>query len=254
MQYKVTCSNCSGQFIIEAQAGQTVQCRCPFCQNEMVVALPEAVEPPTAPQQPRMPQRPLPSGQPKRNGCSWQWGVIAVILIAVVAALGGYLWLSSVQAEQDRQWEQRRQQQQLKAHSDSLMRIREAEEARQRNDNMQEVRERNISRFIEAFYLKAVLTPQGGRGYEHYLTTHCLEKLTTIDEGDSIQPRRTDVAWRLFRTDSQQPDYETMRGRLQVVSEGDDWYRVSLVERGQTTYRHLKVSIEGSNILIDDVR
>ena len=135
MQYKVTCSNCSGQFIIEAQAGQTVQCRCPFCQNEMVVALPEAVEPPTAPQQPRMPQRPLPSGQPKRNGCSWQWGVIAVILIAVVAALGGYLWLSSVQAEQDRQWEQRRQQQQLKAHSDSLMRIREAEEALRETHN-----------------------------------------------------------------------------------------------------------------------
>ena len=43
-------------------------------------------------------------------------------------------------------------------------------------------------------------------------------------------------------------------GKVQVVGEGDDWYRVSLVERGQTTYRHVKVSIAGSNILIDDVR
>lgn len=247
MQYKVTCNHCGQQFVIEAQAGQTVQCTCPFCQQEMVLALPEPV-------QPAPPPVTTPPLEKKRSGCGPAW--ILMVICGIVLAMGvvGYVWLRQVQIEQDRKWTERQERARQKAHTDSLMRIRSEQEAQERSNAQQEARHKTISRFIEAFYLKAILTPKGGAGYEHYLTEHCKEKLTDVQQDDSLSTGKERLAWWMFGPDSQQPDYESMRGRIQVVHEDGDWYRVSLVERGQTAYRHVKVSIVGGNVLIDDVR
>lgn len=40
MKYQITCDNCGTQFIIEAEQGQTVECKCPHCHGVMDITLP----------------------------------------------------------------------------------------------------------------------------------------------------------------------------------------------------------------------
>lgn len=40
MRYQITCDNCGAQFLINAQPGQTIECRCPDCQGVMRITLP----------------------------------------------------------------------------------------------------------------------------------------------------------------------------------------------------------------------
>ena len=41
MRYQITCDNCGKKFLIEAEGGQTVRCKCPQCHSVMQITLPD---------------------------------------------------------------------------------------------------------------------------------------------------------------------------------------------------------------------
>lgn len=85
MKYQITCDNCGTQFIVEAEEGQTIECKCPHCQGVMEVTLPlvsagqqydqQAVYEPQAQQ--------MQNDKPEKSSNAVLWGVfIGLLLLA----------------------------------------------------------------------------------------------------------------------------------------------------------------------------
>ena len=91
MKYQITCDNCGTQFIVEAEEGQTIECKCPHCQGVMEVTLPlvsaglqydqQAVYEPQA-QQPQ-------AEKPEKSNKAIFWGVLIGLLL-LAAGVGAY--------------------------------------------------------------------------------------------------------------------------------------------------------------------
>ena len=91
MKYQITCDNCGTQFIVEAEEGQTIECKCPHCQGVIEVTLPlvsaglqydqQAVYEPQARQaQPEVPEK---------SNKAILWGVLIGLLL-LAAGVGAY--------------------------------------------------------------------------------------------------------------------------------------------------------------------
>ncbi len=98
MKYQITCDNCGTQFLIEAEGGQTVECRCPKCRGLMQITLPDVSkgEHYQPSQQPRVPHYNA-SGAPshdesyaasRSNEKTWLWIAICVLVVVIVCVIG----------------------------------------------------------------------------------------------------------------------------------------------------------------------
>jgi hypothetical protein len=174
---------------------------------------------------------------------------IGLILGGAFAFGGMWLYGWYKQYQEEKTLEIQMKEEARKAHRDSLMHIREAQEREAREENEKEIQQRVAVRFITDFYQKAFFdddhTPVSCRSY---LTPSCQQKLKdACPDGDGL-------AWWLFRDNSQDSDLESMQRHFRVTPEPDGWYRVHLVQQGATEFRHVKVVLQGGKMLIDDVR
>ncbi len=98
MKYQITCDNCGAQFLIEAEGGQTVECRCPKCRGLMQITLPdvskgEHYQPSSQPRVPHYnaPGATSPSASAPANHSNektWLWIVICVLVVVIVCVIG----------------------------------------------------------------------------------------------------------------------------------------------------------------------
>ena len=97
MKYQITCDNCGTQFIVEAEEGQTIECRCPHCQGVIEVTLPlvsageQYVQPSSfAPQ-----TQPTQEETPEKNGNAILWGILIGLLLLAGGAVAYFAFGSS---------------------------------------------------------------------------------------------------------------------------------------------------------------
>ena len=180
---------------------------------------------------------------------------IIIGLILGGAFAFGAMWLYERYQQQQEQeaWEQQLKQQSRKAHRDSLMHIREAQEQEARQESEKEIQQRVAIKLLTEFYQKAFFdddnTPNSCKAY---LTPACQQKLKEAYDYDC--PDNDCLAWWLFRDHSQDPDMESIQKHFRITPEDDNWYRVHLVQQGATEFRHVKVVFTGGRMLIDDVK
>ena len=140
-----------------------------------------------------------------------------------------------------------------KAHRDSLMQIRNAQEESERAENRKEIERRVVVRFLKEFYDDVIFEEDHPSDkYKQHLTAACVRKLREAYTYDC--PDDNCLAWWLFRPSGQDVNLDALEEHFRVTPEDDDWYRVHFVQGGTTEFRHLKVIVEDNRIMIDDVR
>lgn len=96
MKYQITCDNCGTQFIVEAEEGQTIECKCPHCQGIIEVTLPLVSAGQQYEQQPvhdlQAQQETAESSGGNRRAVGW--GVIIGLLLLSVG-VGAYMGFRS---------------------------------------------------------------------------------------------------------------------------------------------------------------
>ena len=140
-----------------------------------------------------------------------------------------------------------------KAHRDSLMQIRNAEEEQERAENHKDIERRVVLRFLKEFYDDVIFEEDyPSDKYKHYLTKNCQKKLRDAYTYDC--PDNNCLAWWIFRPSGQDVNLDELESHFRVTPEDDDWYRIHFVQDGRTEFRYVKVIVEDSSILIDDVK
>ncbi len=121
--------------------------------------------------------------------------------------------------------EARQHEERRKAHADSLLRIRAAQDEQERARESEERLCADVIHDLKMFYLDSVL----------------VEK-----------PLKQNVRFGLPGCSSQ--DLKLMRQRLQIFHDSGDWYRVKLVSAQGSLFRYVKVLVQGRDIVLDEVR
>lgn len=107
MQFEIECKQCHKKFAIEASAGQTLKCSCPYCNAQILVATPLATGQQTTPGQAGIPSDSesfaIENTQQRKGGASLRTSrlgmkvtVIFIVLaiLLLLAAIGLYIVFS----------------------------------------------------------------------------------------------------------------------------------------------------------------
>ena len=102
MKYQITCDNCGSKFVVEAEEGATIECKCPNCSGIMEITLPLVSQ-----GQEYIPNHDAyheeayvaasEEESPHSNKHLW---ILAVILVLIAASAGVYFSLSTAEADQ----------------------------------------------------------------------------------------------------------------------------------------------------------
>lgn len=113
MKYQITCDNCGTQFLIDAEGGQTVECRCPKCRGLMQITLPdvskgEHYQPNQQPHVPHYnapgaPSTPHHSSAPSSTNHTALWVGICVLVVVIVCVIGFAMHKTAAPLPQDSQ-------------------------------------------------------------------------------------------------------------------------------------------------------
>lgn len=173
--------------------------------------------------------------------------ILTGIVLGALAG-GGGMWLYMEYRQQINETLNREQlyKERRKAHRDSLMQIRAAQENREQENINEEIRQKAVERFITDFYKQAVFGDSQKKEYEVNLTQHCKEKGKDFDGG----------VWTLLGADIYGSDAnrKELLQHLRVSHDNGDWYRVHLVQQGVTEFRYVKALVKGKDVMIDDVK
>lgn len=247
MQYNVTCNKCHRAFTITADGNENFHCNCPYCGQSLLVNLPTLASPVTpSVQQPIM-------GQGEQKGSGSTLKVLLTILIVLI--LGGLAVFGYIYWNNQQEAAQQELQAQRKAQADSMMQVRAQIEAQEAEAQRQDEKRKSICRFLESFYKKAVLAEDADADfYSRYLTDYCHRMVFGTQNGDDYDSDQWTVWWGAFGNTASEPDFNQLQRNLKVDAIDDNWYKVRLLQDGETEYRQVKVLSQDGHILIDDVR
>ncbi len=105
MQYEIVCKHCHRKFAIAAQGGETLRCKCPYCQGELIAATPvgstvAATTTPSAQSRERAipPQKHVPPPAatphpPHERGLGVKVTIVFSIVVAVVLTVSTLLYI-----------------------------------------------------------------------------------------------------------------------------------------------------------------
>lgn len=238
MKYRAKCNKCGREFNIEAQGGQRVKCGCPYCGKEVTVLLPDVQKK---------------SDKRRSGGNGMKVFLVTLFVVIVGLAAGVTLWYVYQQNKNSVMLAEKLKEANRKAHRDSLMSIRNAQDNRRHEAEELEIREKSIGNFIKTFYLDAIFGDNSPEIYKASLTPGCLERLA-----EKLHSHHDDHAdetiWHLFAPMGKEHDLPCLRKHLSVSHYMDNWYKVRLVDNGQTEYRYIRALIVDGNVKIDDVR
>ncbi len=250
MRYKITCSHCGQPFMIDTEGNRIVRCACPTCGEMLRVQLGEINA----------------SGNTyvNVNGVSSKIKPIWIIAVLFLLIGGGVLWYYLDKDHKEYLMSVEQKQARRKAHRDSLMRIRAAQEEQVQNQEKTEKQQKEICEFLKTFYAEAVLGEENRNGYLRYFTSHARERFCERTQSDSLSAAHgfmdtesSSIDWNSFyprRMVLEDADIERLIKNLKVISDNNDWYKVRLVHQGTTEYVYIKVMTQGGRILIDDCR
>lgn len=265
MEYRVTCKNCGFKYRFRAEAGQTIICQCPNCGQKMRVNLPSENKSETVAS--GIPDTPEPQGNnhgEKKSGKSTT-NVLLVILLVVV--VGFIAWFAIQQKHKNDEQARIELQEARKAHMDSLMALRNQQEAEEKaaQEKMRD-QEETIS-FLNEFYAGWLSGSKTPADYEDHLSQSCYDRLhkVVIYENEDGTNERDSVEWsRLL------PYMSSMQGKSteQFISEkGEDllsslsinhydgnWYRINMSANGEGGSREIEAFPQNGRVIINDFR
>ncbi len=247
MKYEVTCGNCGRRYRIEAIGGQTIKSVCPNCGHKMAVSLPYVN---TANAYSRLPNKPT-----KSKGKHYAAFVTLAIVLGIAAGAGS--WAAYRHKVATDEQERRASKAAYKAHMDSLMQLRNQQEAEQQAAREAAAEQKAAATFITSFYkdwfIPTWISSKGSpTEYAGNLSQQCYERLRKADESgyggidwDLLGPRFH------ISTDGTR-DLEELSRNLAVIHDHDGWYRVRLAAHGITEFRHVEVLAYKNQIIIND--
>lgn len=238
MKYRAKCNKCGREFNIDAQGGQRIKCECPYCGKEVTVLLPKV----------------SPKATERRNQSNGVKVFLVTLLVVVLGLAAGItLWYVYRQNQNHEMLTEQLKEAHRKAHRDSLMTIRNAQDTRRHEAEEKEIREKSIGNFIKTFYLDAIFGDNSPESYKTSLTANCLERLNNKLHNHNGDDAEMSI-WHSFAPMGNAHDLPCLRKHLSVSHYMDNWYKVRLVDNGQTEYRYIRALIVDGNVKIDDVK
>lgn len=266
MEYKITCPNCGYKYRFTATGGQSLIATCPNCGQRMKVNLPTA----NGQEQTATPQdngdgnangyaNSVPcNGQdnPKneKKGKSRQTKIIllALILGIVVGIVGWFAWQQHEKNSAEAQLEEKEAR---KAHMDSLMALRNQQEAEEQQYEQEQDKKKQVTDFLNNFYT-VWFTGGDMSEFSNNLSEQCYEKLQTSldEESDSTG---SDIDWTpICPTLGNAMEGSRASGavKISVVRYEDNWYRVTFTNDEATESRQIEAFPQNGKVIINDYR
>lgn len=237
MRYQAKCNHCGRGFKINAQGGQRVKIRCPYCRNNVTVWLPDSA---------------MSGNKVNNRGNKMRIFRAALAVVVIGAAIGLGTWHLYQQRINEKVLHEKLRAAHRKAHRDSLMKVRMEQNVRKHEMEEREMRDKSIGNFLKSFYLDAILGGNNAYMYENNITESCRKKLRDSYSEDCETAEC--LNWKIFAPESDAVDFNSLRRNLSISHHLDDWYKVRLVQYGHTEYRYIKVLIIDGNVEIDDVK
>lgn len=252
MEYRVTCSNCGQVYRINASGGQSVRSVCPNCGHKMLVSLPlvdGTWQPATAS------DRQSDNGRGGKHGGRHWLLVLLTIIIGVGVGCG--IW-HVVQQKRIADEQQRvAVRMARKAHLDSLMQLRNQQEAQERETLKAQADQKETIAFLRYFYVDCVFSNTGRRlEYVYNLSENCFQKIQSGSGEEEGEGNAKGVNWEMFGPSSPsinlQRDRDELIRNFKVIHYHDNWYRVRLSAHGLTEYRQVEAFPYRGKVIIND--
>lgn len=243
MKYEVTCGNCGKRYRIDAIGGQTINSVCPNCGHKITVCLPY-VNIGNASEKSAKPSN-------KHNAVFIAFAIILGVSVGAVA-----WWTYQHKLITDEQ-ERRASKAAYKAHIDSLMQLRNQQEAEEESERQAVAEQKATATFLLNFYNDWFIpvwlaSKSNPTEYANNLSQQCYEKLIQSDENNN-KHINWDMLGPHFRISTEDAtDLNKLSRNLVVTHDHDSWYRIRFTAHGVTEFRHIEVFVYKSRIIIND--
>lgn len=249
MKYEVTCNNCGQRYRIEASGGRTVRSVCPNCGHKMLVNLPHVDS------DYEVIGSPVDGGNGGNNRKGKGGNNVVVVLLALILGLlaGGIAWLVYQQHKANAEQEFIEKKEARKAHMDSLMQLRNQQEAEEREAKEEQSNRRKTISFLHDFYENCFFGYADPEIYSTSLSEACYNKLSTsADENGEKEIDWSRLGPGFETKEDMKNDREELARNFFIRHESGNWYRIRFSARGMTEYRRIEAFPYHGKIIIND--
>lgn len=188
--------------------------------------------------------------------------ILLAVVLGIVVGIAG--WLGWQQKQKNDEQARIELKNERKAHMDSLMQLRNHEEAEERAAQQMKENQEDVINFLNEFYQDCLFNDGDPDRYANNISEKCYDKLTVMSDDADIDTEEdadttTAINWKLlgpgFESEREvKRDLPDLASHFEVEHYHDNWYRVRFSAHGTTEYRQIEAFPYGNKIIINDFR